>query len=687
MRNNRYSFFGKVIRNFIIILLMFILVACNNQRSNSNIVKSLDELGIRINEAKDNDIIYVDDINFKPGFDTEYITDNRKEVKKNITIKSGKGKDNALFTNGMFLLSGSKIASEKITINFDSIIFDFNIDNESITGESLPEEGYYSNAILFEGNLDCSFKNCIFKNYFGYSGSVFEIRYADYTNNEYYRDLYKDQSGCKLSLDFDNCKFLDNYSFYSGGAIYIESNNNNVEVNMNNCELSNNKSGAYYGFGGGAIYANSTSINLNCCILDNNQGDYCYPLLENYYPLYAISDPKGGAIHLENSSLNMVNCVITNNKASVGGAIALTNTDAIFDGCSFTKNKASRASVLVNEAIEMPCNTGRGGALYIDGDKHTKTTIINTYLYNNSAEIAYGGIFQYYNGPTEESLIKCYLDIISSTYLNNTVDTVYDYNRDDKILWNNVPGDIWTDPNIKTVASLIVDDSFETVFVKNEYPNYENNYCYFTSPSNIVSENIDIDYISDENRPFVKYPNDSKWKIPKSIFTQYINDFYNGKVSKGFVGSNYKESIYETKGYNNDWIIIVFCVVIIITIGGLTTFIFVKKKKYQKENVLPNMVVKNTNSIDENKYIVVRHSEEEIERIISKLPEANSLTKREHEVLREMLLGKKQIEIGNILFISTSTVKDFYQKIYTKLGVENKDALFKKVFDESKEIK
>lgn len=50
------------------------------------------------------------------------------------------------------------------------------------------------------------------------------------------------------------------------------------------------------------------------------------------------------------------------------------------------------------------------------------------------------------------------------------------------------------------------------------------------------------------------------------------------------------------------------------------------------------------------------------------------LTRRENEVLRWLAAGKTNVDMGEILGISASTVGKHLEHIYEKLGVENRTA-------------
>lgn len=660
---------------------------------------SWDELGKAINEAKDGDVIYVDDIDFAPLSPDEYITNKQITIGKNITIKSGKQDGCATFLNGMFILSGSKISGEKSCVKFENIVFNGKIDTKNLNIDNLPEDGFYSHALEFLGNVDCVFKNCEFMNYYYGNGAVMEVRYGDYTAIE--GNLFKDQSNCRLNLDFEKCVVSDNRAFYTGGAFLIEG-NNNVTLNMTECILKDNKSGAYYGMGGGAIYADGANVNLKGCVITNNQCNYCYPQIEKHFPMMdSLSDnARGGGMLLKDCSLNMEDCVISKNVGTIGGGIALTNTKADFDGCSFLENIAQRCAALENDdTIVMPCSVGQGGALYSDGGKNLTVTLTNSYIYGNVADVAYAGIYQYYLGNIADPSGVNYLKLNCCTYANNSCKTIYDYSNSQDKLWNSLPGDIWTDLNTSASGSLIVDDTFkDLIFNKYEKPNADNSFNYFGSLQKANSDGIEITYSQENNKILVKLPQSEQWNVPNELFTEIIGDRYDGKLTSAVVGSNYKKELYytkidEEKANKKEWLFIGIISGIIVIGVAVTVIVWIRLRRNKKslnngemdvETIIDDESVVAEDQKPPKQIIFVRFSEEQINDVMTNMAEVQLFTKREKEVFKEMLLGKKQSEIASQLYISTSTVKDFYQKIYGKMGVDNKDALFEKVLDENK---
>jgi len=90
--------------------------------------------------------------------------------------------------------------------------------------------------------------------------------------------------------------------------------------------------------------------------------------------------------------------------------------------------------------------------------------------------------------------------------------------------------------------------------------------------------------------------------------------------------------------------------------------------------------------------LIVRHMCESafsallFEEILSELPAdcvvSYGLTPRETEVLRWLVQGKSSFEVARILNISTRTVSKHLERVYLRLGVENRHAAVAMVHDE-----
>lgn len=62
----------------------------------------------------------------------------------------------------------------------------------------------------------------------------------------------------------------------------------------------------------------------------------------------------------------------------------------------------------------------------------------------------------------------------------------------------------------------------------------------------------------------------------------------------------------------------------------------------------------------------------QLEPLSAEQPEAHQLSKREKEILREVVKGKNNKDIATELYISSNTVKKHISNIYKKLGVANR---------------
>lgn len=704
---------------FIVIFAVSVSWAAElGSESEHKLISTHEALKSAVAEAKDGDIIYVGDIDFTPLSKDVYKTNMKVEIKKNITLKSGKPNgEAAVLTNGSFLLKGSKISGNISDIHFENLIFDGGVDTVNLTCDNYPDEGYYMHAIECYGNVDAVFEECEFKNYTFTNGAIMEIRYADYTANEALSALYQDQSGCRLNLSFYKCDIINNAAFYSGGAFYIEA-DNNVTLSMTDCTMLENFGGVYYGIGGGAVYASGAEINMTGCRVVKNRANHVYSGIEEYISTDSV---RGGGLHLLNCSLEMVDCLVAENVASVGGGIALTNTVSDIDGCVFFGNKAERCSVLREIPGLVPWDSmGLGGALYTDGSNGITVSLINSYIYGNTAEVAYGGIYQFYTGYIDKTLGVNYLKLSCCSYFYNAClsDSSYDFSDAAKQPWGDLPGDVWTEPNTTAKGCLIIDDYFKSTFLRHETPKADNGYNYYASPLQASTDGIEIT-LSDNKIPFIKLSDDKNWSIPSEVFAELIGDRYNGKLTGGSIGSNYSSELYareaeppavaDTTTVSVDTsekepqsigktepdiaLIAIGVVMICCSATAIAVVVILLNNKKRRADVSEKPITEDiaaASDVDSNKtqkqIIVARFSDEQIEKIMSTMPEVQLLTNREYEVFHEMLIGKKMGDIASSLYISSSTVKDFYKKIYAKMGVNSKNELFEKIIEETKKM-
>ena len=71
-------------------------------------------------------------------------------------------------------------------------------------------------------------------------------------------------------------------------------------------------------------------------------------------------------------------------------------------------------------------------------------------------------------------------------------------------------------------------------------------------------------------------------------------------------------------------------------------------------------------------------TEEQIAIVYTNWKEINTLTKREKEIAKLLLLGIKRKEVAQKLFLSESSVRNHITNILKKLQVENREDLCKK---------
>lgn len=259
-----------------------------------------------------------------------------------------------------------------------------------------------------------------------------------------------------------------------------------------------------------------------------------------------------------------------------------------------------------------------------------------------------------------------------------------------------MPVDPWASKYTTVIGSVVIDSDYGALFPRNEKPSADNDYNYFASPTQAEADGIQIDRTGDFS---VKLPESDVWGIPSEVLAELVGERYDGKLTSGLVGSNYKAELYQAKGSSGEedpdddkdkepkgdvWIHIGIGVALFILTCSAVGIMIARSKRSTSDAPVAEVVSSAEQEKPQKQIIIAKYSEEQIEKILSTIPEARLLTDRECEILHEMLLGKKQSEIASHLYISASTVKDFYQKIYSKMGVPNKDALLEKIFEEAK---
>ena len=481
-----------------------------------------DALRTLISQAKDGDVLYVDDIAFSQDNPDPIV------INKSITIASLKDQGSAVFTHGTFLLDGS---ASDISVKFENITFYAEADTSVIRDESWSDEtGSFQSALSFKGGADVTLSDCVFRNYMSHEGAAL---YADYS-----------ETAAKLSLNAENCAFLGNAVDLRGGAVLLigQEGADNIRFTAKDCSFAGNLSSNHKeALGGGAIYAENAVLDMTACSLTANEGSHQYltdstgeaaaeaadgdaeAQAEPVYVKYA-DVTKGGALFARNCHLTMTDCNVAFNSASLGGGLAADNTEFVFRDGIIAHNRA--ASALQRKGKDgLQAETGMGGGLYINADSDLNITILNASIYGNSAYNAYSALYLEGMGKAD---LPYTVDLICCTYADNTVDTVYDkpvvpredyfpeeaddaekddakeqdaadkekekaseedagkaekdakkdeeaYKKAeeayaqavqeaiDKAVWDTLPGDTWSLSSIRPQASLIIDDNFSSL--------------------------------------------------------------------------------------------------------------------------------------------------------------------------------------------------------------------------------
>ena len=163
----------------------------------------------------------------------------------------------------------------------------------------------------------------------------------------------------------ENCNFIDNYAFGSGGAVYLGSGI------IKNCIFVNNMVKTCHG---GAIQFYFEGEVINCSFTNNRADKFC-----------------GGAIDFNRNS-KVTNCNFTNNSAKYGGAIAFEwNNIGTVTNCNFANNSAKYGGAIEFDGQGNVVNssfTGNnapiGSAIYFSSASRAKT-ISNSIFLNNTA--------------------------------------------------------------------------------------------------------------------------------------------------------------------------------------------------------------------------------------------------------------------------------------------------------------
>lgn len=663
-------------------------------------------------------------------------------ISRSLTVIGDQDGEPALLNKGGFIINGPS-SGPALKCEFVNINFDGEIDGSNIAADYWQGDNYRRrarSAFQINGNVELTIKNCSVRNYMNSSGGGI---LADYSTS--------DNRLANLRMTLLNSQFDDNHAYYQGGAISLSGYNKNISFSADDCTFQNNTAsiGRYinsvgefmFSNGGGGISGTQITATLKNCQIKNNLANRLYYELDK-----RDSDgSEGGGIGLFQSDLQMLGCLVIGNAASLGGGLALRVSNARIDGCVFRDNVASTpvpsyVQKLVevdgelvweisDELIEgMRNNQGIGGAIYTNLFSGHTVKIINTSIYNNRAQNAYGGLSMYYS-ELSDPLYYGWISLIFCTYLNNTTDYTYDFvGANPAHRWFYYPGDLWSIPNLTIFGSMVSDPYFETVYPRSQEPEAQNEYNCFTTQNGLSSKNffsvpVTLEHLVIHDLPNAQYiiPNAQVRQINDQRFLYALGDFRigdnfcsttvnldtmgghseileleynyaadfnlptptrNNHEFRGWFTIDNKEFINEETSLpclgadlealflyaHWDFVFPVWGTVLILIglflILGISLLVLVLQRRKK-------VMATNNNNTD----LIIQINEERLQKIVQEY----NITTREQEVMRLLAEGKSQSAIAETLFIGTETVKTHIKNIYEKIGVSSKYELIAKL--------
>lgn len=562
--------------------------------------------------ADGQETIYVGDIDFDENDIYILIDKSVKFVGKT---------EGSVFRKGRFVVQGSDVESEFITVSFENIIFDGCYSQPSGNPEQATSfvdfhgERNDNGCFVVKGYLDLSLSDCTIKNYCSKYGAAM---YLQYTNGN--QDL-----STRAKLFMKGCSFTGNIS--ERGIFWC--NGKNTKLEMSDCTFTENS--AYTSvvvLGGIKGTVDGVTVKDNKRVSFKEKNSFVQ---------------GGGGIAIANSEAVVKNCVIDGNSAPNGGGVLVTNSKLTLANCRIINNTSDTF----------------GGGIVIQSGESTPVYVTNCLISGNKAEEE-GAVWVYPSDQIGVGVPTGIVEFSFCTFENNV--------SDDKehlvfhpVMLENEEGIVGRDGKIDFIACRINDQNV-TVSLKNG-ENY-----------NMVN--------SDKTGAAI--PPDELGKIANGYYKGTSVEMYPGVNLKLIDDGKTASSATESKSGSQN-IIIAICAICFAVLAGVAFFILRAKDKRQKAETDPGTDIKenkeNINSTEDIESVENKDTTL-INNIgdgfsIEALAIEKSLTERETDVLREYLSGKNRTEISETLFISESTVKNHISNIFSKLGVKNKCELLK----------
>jgi len=187
-----------------------------------------------------------------------------------------------------------------------------------------------------------------------------------------------------------NCKFINNMSYYPGGAISSWGPNSKIE----NCSFKNNHSKSI----GGAIYKSFDDLTVENSVFQGNTADVDGgDIYNNNDPLNVINtifrdnkaEYNAGGLYLKASEAYLSRVIFDNNQAMLKGGGMYTNFDMVkIVDAQFWNNKAGEGGGAIYNEGEMELSNinfigNNNTAFFVSSDSSSK--IYNSIFYNNTA--------------------------------------------------------------------------------------------------------------------------------------------------------------------------------------------------------------------------------------------------------------------------------------------------------------
>ncbi len=686
------------------------------------------EAGLKeaLHNAMDGDTLLVGDIEF--AYSPMGMT-----LSKGVTIKSGKDTP-AVFSGGAFAVMGGASEQDTINIRFENITFAGvnDIDNIDFTGQQIMTATKIRPAVFFSRCVNAEFQSCDFSGYsMANGGAVYgiyssadsighrlSVSFEDCSLNAnaggYGGAIYLSGAG-NIFLDMINCELSRNISGY-GGAIWADQ----ATVTLENCKISENRFENFYPdtpTKGGGIYVGSGTLHMkNCYILDNearNGGGIALSYTESVLDGCVISGnsatENGGGIWCENYGNNLVTVVngtIANNTAVMGGALYISENEAALGSGGVGKTFLILSTLSGNTPAMKEYDTERlsllGCALHGEGCGEAMPSEANQYCYFTETKHT-GDPYKHLDGSVK----------IDSTVLDGFWGSRFDNRYGIFCAGNNAYSDT-------TYRFLVDGEVKDTVTVGyGEMPSlpeyqkdgytfdrwqFDDGYEYDPEVSLLVgggSDFVDLCALWTPNTYEVTFVAGEMQKkvncdfgLPISFPESFEKDGYtfsgwftlpDGKGERladdalySHVGETTYYAFYTPLSEFPTVPVIVISAIVLMITGGAVWFSLVRKRR---ENELFPVIptdtpAPSTEAAAAPKIVKTRYTDKEIDRVIQDTKEVQKLTDRELDVFRELLKGKKQGEISYYLGITVNTVKEYTRKVYSKLGVANKQELF-----------